>query len=192
MRSGDLVERRGDGNEAAARLRPEERARPAHAARMRERLGEAVREQALAERRVGDHEAVHRRRVRDEVARGAAQGEFAKVERSDRLAAVHFKNRYIQQSHCYVCHTDYGLFGTLEAKLAGVTHIWRESTGSFTLPVRISRPYRFTICLDCHGQSAKFNSVAKHEGLVPRIAAGEAVCTSCHGLSHQAPEKRGV
>ncbi len=28
------------------------------------------------------------------------------------LAAVHFKNRYIQRSHCYVCHTDYGLFGT--------------------------------------------------------------------------------
>jgi len=111
---------------------------------------------------------------------------------SDRLAAVHFKNRYIQQSHCYVCHTDYGLFGTLEAKLSGVTHIWRESTGSYRLPVRTSRPYRFTICLDCHGQSAKFNSVAKHAGLVPRIVAGEARCTSCHGLSHLAPEKRGV
>lgn len=111
---------------------------------------------------------------------------------SDLLAAVHFKNRYIQQSHCYVCHTDYGLFGTLEAKLSGVTHIWRESTGSFRLPVRISRPYRFTICLDCHGQSAKFNSVPKHAGLVPRIVSGEARCTSCHGLSHLAPEKRGV
>ena len=47
---------------------------------------------------------------------------------SGRLAAVHFKNRYIQRSHCYVCHTDYGLFGTMEAKLAGVGHIWKEFT----------------------------------------------------------------
>jgi len=111
---------------------------------------------------------------------------------SDLLAAVHFKNCYIQRSHCYVCHTDYGLFGTVEAKLSGVGHVWKESTGSITLPVRISRPYRFTICLDCHGQSAKFDRVRQHKGLVPRIVSGEARCTSCHGLSHVSREKRGV
>jgi hypothetical protein len=110
--------------------------------------------------------------------------------RSGRLAAVHFKNRYIQRSHCYVCHTDYGLFGTLEAKLAGVGHVWKESTGSYTMPVRIARPYRFTICLDCHAQSAKFEAVPKHEGLIARVLAGEAACTSCHGLSHPAREER--
>ncbi len=109
---------------------------------------------------------------------------------SGRLAAVHFKNRYIQRSHCYVCHTDYGLFGTLEAKLAGVGHVWKESTGSYTMPVRIAQPYRFTICLDCHAQSAKFGSVPKHEGLIARVVAGEAACTSCHGLSHPAREER--
>jgi hypothetical protein len=111
---------------------------------------------------------------------------------SDRLAAVHFKNRYIQRSHCYVCHTDYGLFGTMQAKLAGVGHIWKESTGSFTLPVRIARPYRFTICLDCHAQSLKFDSVPEHKDLVPKIVSGEAECTSCHGLSHLPREKRGL
>lgn len=111
---------------------------------------------------------------------------------SDRLAAVHFKNRYIQRSHCYVCHTDYGLFGTMEAKLAGVGHIWKESTGTFTLPVRIARPYRFTICLDCHAESAKFARVNEHQGLVPKIVSGEADCTSCHGPSHVPREKRGV
>ena len=111
---------------------------------------------------------------------------------SDRLAAVHFKNRYIQRSHCYVCHTDYGLFGTVEAKLAGMGHIWKESTGSYTVPVKIARPYRFTICLDCHGQSAKFEKVAAHRGLVAKIASGEATCTSCHGLSHVPRDERGA
>jgi cytochrome c nitrite reductase small subunit len=112
--------------------------------------------------------------------------------RSDRLAAVHFKNRYIQKSHCYVCHTDYGLFGTMEAKMAGMGHIWKESTGSYTLPVRISKPYRFMICLDCHAQSAKFDRVPQHQDLVPKVARGEAGCTSCHGSSHPAPEQREV
>ncbi len=110
---------------------------------------------------------------------------------SGRLAAVHFKNRYIQRSHCYVCHTDYGLFGTVEAKLAGLGHIWKESTGSFTMPVKIARPYRFTICLDCHAESARFNGVRQHKGLVARIVSGEAGCTSCHGTSHLPREQRG-
>jgi cytochrome c nitrite reductase small subunit len=109
---------------------------------------------------------------------------------SDRLAAVHFKNRYIQRDHCYVCHTDYGLFGTVEAKLAGMGHVWKESTGSYTVPVRIARPYRFTICLDCHAESAKFNAVTEHRGLLPRIASGEARCTSCHRSSHVPRDQR--
>jgi cytochrome c nitrite reductase small subunit len=109
---------------------------------------------------------------------------------SDRLAAVHFKNRYIQRDHCYVCHTDYGLFGTVEAKLAGMGHVWKESTGSYTVPVRIARPYRFTICLDCHAESAKFNAVPEHRGLLPRIASGEARCTSCHRSSHVPRDQR--
>lgn len=110
---------------------------------------------------------------------------------SNLLAAVHFKNRYIQRSHCYVCHTDYGLFGTMEAKLAGVGHIWKDSTGSYTVPVRIAHPYRFMICLDCHAQSAKYDRVPEHEDLVAKVARGEVECTSCHGLSHLPREKRG-
>ena len=109
---------------------------------------------------------------------------------SDRLAAVHFKNRYIQRNHCYVCHTDYGLFGTMEAKLAGVGHIWKDTTGSYTMPVKIARPYRFTICLDCHGGSAKFDAVPQHRGLLPRVLSGEVRCTSCHRPSHPSREER--
>ena len=34
------------------------------------------------------------------------------------LAATHFKNQYIQEKHCYTCHSDYGVTGTFAAKLA--------------------------------------------------------------------------
>ena len=56
-----------------------------------------------------------------------------RTRRSERLAAVHFKNRYIQRSHCYVCHTDYGLFGTMEAKLG---RRWATSGRSRPAPTR--------------------------------------------------------
>jgi len=39
--------------------------------------------------------------------------------KSETLAAVHAKNRYIRERHCYTCHSDYGLAGTIQAKLAG-------------------------------------------------------------------------
>ncbi len=103
---------------------------------------------------------------------------------SQRLAAAHFKNRYIQDKHCYACHTDYGLFGTLEAKIGGLVHIWKETAGTYVLPVKLKTNYRFTICLNCHGQSHKFLTQTAHAGVVPRTLRGETTCADCHGLSH--------
>ena len=40
--------------------------------------------------------------------------------KSDSLAAVHFKNRYILENHCYTCHSDYGMFGTITTKIGGL------------------------------------------------------------------------
>ncbi len=110
--------------------------------------------------------------------------------RSERLAALHFKNRYIQDHHCYTCHTDYGLFGTVEAKVGGLTHIWRDAAGSYRLPVTMRERYRFTICLNCHGQSQKFTRQRAHAGVPERVMRNEATCTDCHGPSHPRPEER--
>ncbi|UCF36737.1 MAG: NapC/NirT family cytochrome c [Acidobacteriota bacterium] len=109
---------------------------------------------------------------------------------SNRLAAVHFKNRYIQEDHCYVCHTNYGLFGTVEAKVGGLSHIWQDTTGSYRLPVKVRDHYRFTICLNCHGQSQKFQSEASHHGSVEDVLSGQGGCTDCHELSHPPRENR--
>src|SRR5262249_246486 len=73
---------------------------------------------------------------------------------SKTLAGLHFQNRYIQREHCYRCHTDYGILGTMEAKMAGLGHVWKETTGAYKLPIKMSRPYNYAICLDCHGESA--------------------------------------
>jgi nitrate/TMAO reductase-like tetraheme cytochrome c subunit len=106
------------------------------------------------------------------------------------LAALHYRNRFIQEDHCYVCHTNYGLFGTVEAKVGGLTHIWEETTGTYQLPIRAKGGYQFTICLNCHGLSARFAKNDLHEAVVGEVLGGQAKCTDCHALSHPAPSER--
>jgi hypothetical protein len=109
---------------------------------------------------------------------------------SKTLAALHFQNRYIQREHCYRCHTDYGILGTMEAKKAGLGHIWKETTGSYQLPIRMSKPYNYGICLDCHAGAVKFKREAAHEGVVEETLAGTSKCLECHDPPHPAPETR--
>jgi len=108
------------------------------------------------------------------------------------LAARHFQNRYIQDDHCYTCHTDYGLFGTLQAKIAGIGHIWQETAGTYRLPVRAKGGYHYSVCLNCHGLSNRFNRNANHRRVLDKVLSGEAACTSCHVLSHPKPAERSL
>jgi len=109
---------------------------------------------------------------------------------STTLAALHYKNRYIQREHCYRCHTDYGILGTMEAKKAGLGHIWKAGTGSYKLPIKMSKPYDFGICLDCHADSAKFDKEAAHTDVVKETLAGKSNCLDCHNSPHPPPETR--
>lgn len=109
---------------------------------------------------------------------------------SMRLAALHYQNRYIQEDHCYVCHTNYGLFGTVEAKVGGLTHIWEETTGTYRLPIRARGGYQFTICLNCHGLSAKFSENDLHQAVIGEVLSNQAACTDCHPRSHPEPTAR--
>lgn len=104
---------------------------------------------------------------------------------SDTLAATHFKNRYIQEHHCYTCHTDYGMFGTIQAKMAGLGHVRRNLTGTYTLPLKISKPYSNLRCLACHGSSQKFLKSEGHpQEDMAKLVSGENSCLDCHGPAH--------
>jgi nitrate/TMAO reductase-like tetraheme cytochrome c subunit len=111
---------------------------------------------------------------------------------SKNLAALHYKNRYIQREHCYRCHTDYGILGTMEAKKDGLRHVWLAGTHSYKLPITKTKPYDFGICLDCHAESAKFNQEAAHDGVVKETLAGKSNCLECHDAPHPPPETRAT
>ena len=108
---------------------------------------------------------------------------------SETLAAVHFKNRYIRDNQCYTCHSDYGLGGTLKAKLAGLGHVWRYTTGLYDVPIKIAQPYPNFRCLGCHGESQKFLTSPTMKPMLPELMSGQTPCLTCHGPAHPVQKK---
>lgn len=113
---------------------------------------------------------------------------------SENLAALHFKNRYIQSDQCWTCHSDYGIAGTAEAKFRGLTHITYVALDRWEPPIALSKPYNWRICLDCHAESALFKAPREydeaHEGVLREVLDGETTCGDCHGLAHPEREAR--
>lgn len=111
--------------------------------------------------------------------------------KSDTLAAAHFKNRFIQANHCYTCHTDYGMTGTVKAKWEGLGHTVRYTFKAYELPLKIAHPYPNWRCLNCHGASQKFLDPAKHP-VEDRadLLSGKTSCIDCHGPVHPREPKK--
>jgi len=103
-----------------------------------------------------------------------------------RLAAVHFVNQYIPSNQCYECHTSYGLFGTVEAKLHGVGEVFRYYSRTYDMPIEMWQPYSNSDCLKCHADSKKWLSLEAHtdEDMREQLFEDRTSCMSCHDLAH--------
>jgi cytochrome c nitrite reductase small subunit len=97
---------------------------------------------------------------------------------SKSLAALHYTNRYIEDNQCYVCHTSYGMFGTVQAKKEGIIDVYKYYTHTFSVPVKMRHPYSNNDCLKCHAGSAKFLASHKHDR--EAMLADEVSCMQCH------------
>ena len=103
---------------------------------------------------------------------------------SESLAALHYRNRYVPRNQCYTCHTSFGLFGTVQAKIAGVIDVHKYYTGSFRQQIQMREPYRNDDCLKCHAGAVKWS--LNHTDVRDSILAGKATCLGCHGKAHPA------
>jgi cytochrome c-type protein NapC len=121
--------------------------------------------------------------------------------KSENLAAIHYKNRFIQEDQCFTCHADYGVFGGLEAKMTGLYHLYywltKAPTGTGEAQIKIYHPYQNTYCLHCHAGSQKFLDAddGTHrdlgDGLLALDADGapETSCLDCHAPPHPTLEE---
>jgi hypothetical protein len=103
-----------------------------------------------------------------------------KNPKSQSLAALHYNNRYIPDNQCYVCHTSYGMFGTLQAKKEGIIDVVKYYTHTFSVPVKMRHPYSNNDCLKCHAGSAKFLASHKKEKDRQAMLSDEISCGQCH------------
>ena len=105
---------------------------------------------------------------------------------SEGMAAVHFRYQYIANNQCYECHTSYGLFGTLTAKISGVGQVMRYYTGTYETPLSMRKPYGNEDCLKCHAESLKWLAEEEHtaDGMKESLFSDDDSCMGCHEAGH--------
>lgn len=118
-------------------------------------------------------------------------GKSLYINDSEYIPAAHFQNNFVPGDHaCYTCHTSYALYGSLQAKMNGMRHLWVYYTHSTPDTIKLYRPYNNRECLHCHGGSRKFESVDAHTDTDTTLAAlvhGQVSCltSGCHDVTHE-------
>ncbi len=114
------------------------------------------------------------------------------------LAATHYQDRFAPGEECYTCHANYGVHGTFSAKFLGLKDAWRELTGTYQMPIKMSQPFPNMLCLKCHNGARKFMKEDSHTdpgGVVAEdLIKDKTSCTDCHLPGHMLPgrAKAGV
>jgi len=106
----------------------------------------------------------------------------------DSLAAVHYRRGLVSHEEaCFVCHSGYGIWGTVDAKMAGIRHMLRTATNDYKFPIEHRGPFDIDSCLNCHARSATFRAVGAHQDPDTQQALfkREMGCTGvCHVAAH--------
>jgi nitrate/TMAO reductase-like tetraheme cytochrome c subunit len=111
--------------------------------------------------------------------------------KSASLASLHWQNRMTPGAQCYACHANYGIHGTMTAKLTGLRHVYKYNTGTYHLPIAMPEPFENTLCLKCHNGAKRFMAQDVHleNGKVSdELRSNKTECISCHGPAHEIPK----
>lgn len=113
---------------------------------------------------------------------------------SDTLASAHARNPWFGKKNCYTCHTNYGMFGTVATKAAGLKHVFVYFMKHRNTPldealqaIEIYEPFQNQACMQCHSTEAPaWDDVPDHKGATDDVRAEEVSCASegCHGPAH--------
>jgi cytochrome c-type protein NapC len=108
------------------------------------------------------------------------------------LAAAHFQNNRVPRERaCYTCHTNYAMFGSIQAKMHGARHVYVQYFGTIPAPaaIRLYDAFNNRECLHCHGGARNFEEKSAHTktpDTLGNIKAGRLSCVSsgCHDIVH--------
>ncbi len=112
------------------------------------------------------------------------------------LASFHSRNQRFGNESCFVCHQDYGLFGSVTTKLTGLRHLWvyqtRYAGGRQVKPgeIELYRPFPNGNCTQCHSTTLPgFSDEPEHGAVAEDLKSGAVSCATegCHGPAHPSP-----
>jgi NapC/NirT cytochrome c family protein len=113
---------------------------------------------------------------------------------STSLAARHARNKMFGEDNCYMCHANYGMYGTVLTKMGGMRHVWLYYTEYRDKPLdevlktlRLREPFPNDTCMQCHStDNAIWLRVPDHAASLDEVRAGRISCASggCHGYAH--------
>jgi nitrate/TMAO reductase-like tetraheme cytochrome c subunit len=115
--------------------------------------------------------------------------------RSTSLAAMHARNDLFGDRNCYTCHADYGMYGTVVTKLAGLGHVYEYYGNGYHAmsleeardKIHIKKPFPNQTCMHCHSLTLPgWADEPEHQAIVESVERGEVSCASagCHGPAH--------
>jgi nitrate/TMAO reductase-like tetraheme cytochrome c subunit len=101
------------------------------------------------------------------------------------VPAVHYQRRLVDRDHaCFECHTNYAMFGSVQAKLDGLRHVWVHYLGEIPETFELYEPYPNRNCLHCHDDARGFLEAVPHAGKFEALLADEQSCLECHHAGH--------
>jgi cytochrome c-type protein NapC len=114
---------------------------------------------------------------------------------SGSLAARHARNAMFGSANCYMCHANYGMFGTVVTKIGGMRHVWMQLTKYRNVSAEESKKTVTLLdpgdmngnCMQCHStRDTLWLAVTDHKSSLDDTRAGRIACASagCHGLAH--------
>ena len=116
-------------------------------------------------------------------------------EDTESLASIHYRRGLVPHDQaCYTCHSGYGIWGTMDAKVAGLMHMVRTVTGDYTLPIELHGNFDIESCLNCHAAASAFREVKEHQDpdVQKALLSHEMSCTgACHPEAHPASALTG-
>ncbi len=110
---------------------------------------------------------------------------------STSLSSMHARNELFGDKSCYTCHADYGMFGTVATKAAGMKHVYGYITEYWNTPVaeavetiHMFKPFPNSTCTHCHSTKLPgWDRIPDHRAMADSEEVG---CASkgCHGPAH--------
>jgi cytochrome c-type protein NapC len=110
------------------------------------------------------------------------------------LSSRHARNALFGADDCYVCHADYGMYGTLLTKIGGMKHVWMYYTQYLGVSaeeakktIHLYKPYANDNCMQCHSTTLDlWKAVPDHKAALDAVRADRLSCASvgCHGYAH--------